>query len=76
MNFILAADIKQEEEEQAEKTAKKSKNGDKDKGPHVEPPPIDMVLRYPIEVWVACGENFVKPESENFCLIISLNIIF
>ena len=30
----------------------------------MEPPPVAMVLRYPVELWVSCGEGFVKPESE------------
>ena len=34
------------------------------KGRHIEPPPAEMVLRYPIEVWVSLGEAFVKPDSE------------
>ena len=36
----------------------------KRKQPHIDPPPPDMVLKYPIEVWISSGENFVKPESE------------
>ena len=36
--------------------------------PHVEVPPVDMILRYPIEVWVSSGEAFCKPESEYRCL--------
>ena len=34
------------------------------KGKHIEPPPVDMVLRYPIEVWVSGGEEFVKPDRK------------
>ena len=30
----------------------------------IKPPPIDMILRYPIEVWVSMGEPFIKPESK------------
>lgn len=30
----------------------------------VEHPSVDPILRYPIEVFVSCGENFSKPESE------------
>ncbi len=30
----------------------------------VEPPSVDAMLRYPIEVFVSCGEAFVKPESK------------
>ena len=36
----------------------------KKKGPHIDPPPPEMVLKYPIEVWISSGENFVKPESK------------
>jgi hypothetical protein len=30
----------------------------------VEPPTVDAMLRFPIEVFVSCGEPFVKPESK------------
>lgn len=30
----------------------------------VEPPTVDEVLRFPIEVFVSCGEQFMKPESK------------
>ena len=42
------------------KTEKKIKVK-KEKGPFVELPPVELVLRYPIEVWMSCGEPFVKP---------------
>ena len=29
----------------------------------VEVPPIDVILRYPVEVWASAGEKFVKPEK-------------
>ena len=29
----------------------------------VELPPLDAILRYPIEVWVSSGKNFVAPEG-------------
>ena len=36
---------------------------------YVEPPPLEMALKYPVEVWISCGEDFVKPESTcNFLL--------
>lgn len=28
-----------------------------------EPPPIDTILKYPIEVWASAGDKFVKPEK-------------
>ena len=31
---------------------------------HVELPPLETILRYPIEVWVSSGKNFVPPEGE------------
>jgi hypothetical protein len=31
----------------------------------VELPPLDSILRYPIEVWVSSGKNFVSPEGDN-----------
>jgi hypothetical protein len=30
----------------------------------VELPPLDSILRYPIEVWVSSGKNFVSPEGD------------
>lgn len=33
-------------------------------GSKVEHTSVDPILRYPIEVFVSCGENFSKPESE------------
>lgn len=41
------------------------KKGGKRKKPRIEPPPPDMVLKFPIEVWISSGENFVKPERES-----------
>ncbi|ELU06637.1 hypothetical protein CAPTEDRAFT_220130 [Capitella teleta] len=32
-------------------------------GPHIDLPPVDMVLKYPIEAWISCGEAFVKPSN-------------
>ena len=29
----------------------------------VELPPLETILRYPIEVWVSSGKNFVPPEG-------------
>ena len=34
----------------------KAAGGKGKKKPFIEPPPHDMVLRYPIEVWVSGGE--------------------
>ena len=48
----------------AKKPDKKKKKRTR-KEPYVEPPSVDMVLRYPVELWVSCGEGFVKPESKN-----------
>ena len=45
----------------------KKQNGSK-KVPHVEPPPVEMILRYPIEVWVSTGDPFKKPQREYFLL--------
>ena len=47
-----------------EKGGKKKKKESKNKGPHVDLPPAELVMKYPIEVWVSCGETFKKPESE------------
>lgn len=33
-------------------------------GSKVEHTSVEPILRYPIEVFVSCGENFSKPESE------------
>ena len=35
------------------------------KQPQIEVPPVDMILRYPVEVWVSSGEPFCKPDSES-----------
>ena len=32
--------------------------------PYVEPPPLELALKYPVEVWISCGEDFVKPQSK------------
>ena len=45
--------------------AAKSTGGKGKKKPYIEPPPHEMVLRYPIEVWVSGGEEFIQPESEH-----------
>jgi len=29
----------------------------------MELPPLEAVLRYPIEVWASAGEAFIKPEK-------------
>lgn len=47
-----------------EKVEPKKKVKKPSKGPKIQSPPVDMVLRYPIEVWVSAGEQFVKPESK------------
>ena len=52
-----------EHKEQDRKEKKKKKKSMKNL-PHIEPPSIEAVLRYPIEVWVSTGENFIKPESK------------
>ena len=31
--------------------------------PYVEPPPLELALKFPVEVWISCGEDFVKPQS-------------
>lgn len=31
----------------------------------VEAPSVDAILRYPIEVFISCGEGFIKPERTN-----------
>ena len=41
------------------------RKGKMKKQPHVEVPPVEMILRYPVEVWVSSGEPFCKPESES-----------
>lgn len=30
----------------------------------VEAPSVDAILHYPIEVFISCGEGFIKPESK------------
>lgn len=27
------------------------------------PPPLEVILRYPVEVWASSGEKFIKPEK-------------
>ena len=38
----------------------------------VVPPAITDILRFPIEVFVSCGEQFVKPDSKLHFLIFHL----
>lgn len=49
----------------------------------VEAPSVDAILRYPIEVFISCGEGFIKPESQfassdnNFSqILLKLNTIY
>ena len=58
MKFLLT--VEKPVQKVKEKTKKNST------GPNVEPPPTEMVLRYPIEVWASFGEPFVKPEGSLF----------
>jgi len=38
----------------------------------VDPPPLEAMLRYPIEVFVSCGEAFVKPQSKTISVVCAL----
>ena len=57
----------EERQAQAQKKAAKAaeRAATKKKRRPIDPPPVEMVLRYPIEVWVSGGEEFVKPERES-----------
>lgn len=45
------------------KSGKVTQKRKKAKGPYIESPPVEMVLRHPIEVWVSSGEPLIKPEK-------------
>ena len=47
----------------AQKSSSVAKKKTGRKMPRIDPPPVDMILRYPIEVWVSAGEAFVPPEG-------------
>ena len=47
-----------------DKDRKKKTKKKKKKGLQVDPPSTELILKYPIEVWVSSGENFIKPESK------------
>ena len=67
---LNAADENNFTKNEMEKKDKKKSKKKKRKLPKIDPPPPEMVLKYPIEVWVSTGENFIKPESK--CLFFYL----